>query len=169
MAATRTRRGATASRRYWLFKSEPAVYSIDDLARDRRTCWEGVRNYQARNLLRDDVAVGDGVLFYHSNADPLAVVGIARVCRAAYADHHAWDPSSPYFDPRSDPGAPTWLMVDVEFVERFAAPVTRAALAAEPALRDMLVLRRGARLSVQPVTADEWRAVLGLAGSRARW
>ncbi len=157
------------SRRFWLFKSEPDVYSIDDLARDGRTTWEGVRNYQARNLLRDEVAVGDGVLFYHSNTDPLCVAGIARVARAAYPDATAFDPKARYHDPKSDPRDPTWLMVDVAFVEKFAVPVTRAGMQAESALAEMMVLKRGSRLSIQPVTEREWRTVLRLGDSKASW
>lgn len=158
-----------SARRYWLFKSEPDVYSIGDLERDGRTTWEGIRNYQARNLLRDEVQVGDGVLFYHSNARPLAVVGVARVCTAAYPDPFQFEPESRYHDPRSDPQAPRWLMVDVEHVATFRRPVERAVMAAEPALAEMMVLRRGARLSIQPVTPEEWRRVLELAGSGVRW
>jgi predicted RNA-binding protein with PUA-like domain len=156
-------------RRYWLFKSEPEVYSIDDLARDRRCMWEGVRNYQARNLLRDEVAVGDGVLFYHSSTDPLAVAGIAKVVRAGYPDPTAFDPKARYHDPDSDPGDPRWYTVDIALVKKLPEPVARARLQAEPALRDMVLLRRGSRLSIQPVTSDEWRAVLGLAGVSVEW
>jgi predicted RNA-binding protein with PUA-like domain len=154
------------ARRYWLVKSEPEVYSIQDLQRDGRTPWDGVRNYQARNTLRDEMRVGDGVLFYHSNQRPLAVVGLARVARAGYPDHSAFDPASAHHDPKSDPAAPTWYMVDLEFVARFAAPVTRDALAAEPELAGMVLLQRGSRLSVQPVAPTEWRRVLALAGMR---
>jgi predicted RNA-binding protein with PUA-like domain len=153
-----------ARRRYWLFKSEPGVYSFDDLVRDRKTGWEGVRNHQARNLLRDDVQKGDGVLFYHSSTDPLAIAGIAEVVRAAYPDPSAFDKKSDYFDPKSDPDQPTWFAVDVKAVKRFAEPVTRAALAEDEATAGMMVLRRGARLSIQPVTDAEWAAVLRLAG-----
>ncbi|MCA8941662.1 MAG: EVE domain-containing protein [Planctomycetes bacterium] len=154
---------------FWLFKSEPDVFSIDDLKRDRRTSWEGVRNYQARNLLRDDMKVGDGVLFYHSNAKPLAVVGVAKIVRAGYPDHFAWEPGHKYFDPKCDPDDPAWYMVDVSFVAAFDEPVTRDAMQSEPSLADMMVLRRGARLSVQPVTPDEWRTVVGMGlGARAK-
>ena len=156
-------------RRFWLFKSEPDVYSISDLERERQTCWEGIRNYQARNLLRDEVRVGDGVLFYHSNAQPLAVVGIARVCRNAYPDHFQFDSDSRYFDAGSVPDNPRWLMVDVEWVETFDTAVERTAMGSDPALEDMMVLRRGARLSIQPVTPAEWARVLELAGSGADW
>ncbi len=152
------------ARRYWLFKSEPEVYSIDDLKREKRCFWEGVRNYQARNLLRDEIKKGDGVLFYHSNADPLAVAGVAEVVREGYPDHTAFDPKARYHDTNSDPDDPTWYMVDIRFVRKFAQPVTRDAMRAEKALADMMLLRRGSRLSVQPVTAREWRRVLELGG-----
>ena len=157
-------------RRYWLVKSEPDVFSFDDLwaAPNRTTCWDGVRNYQARNFMRDEMKLGDGVLFYHSSAEPLAVVGTAEVVREAYPDHTALDPADPHFDPKSRPDAPTWMMVDVRAVERFARPVTLAELRAAPALKQMVLLQRGSRLSVQPVRREEWDAVgaLGRAGRR---
>jgi predicted RNA-binding protein with PUA-like domain len=163
---SRPRPGRAAGRRYWLFKSEPDVYSIEDLERDGRTCWEGVRNYQARNFLRDEIRIGDRVLFYHSNAKPLAVVGIAEVVRAGYPDHTAFEATARYYDPDSDPEAPTWFMVDIEFVARFAEPVTRSVLADDSGLAEMMLLQRGSRLSIQPVTAQEWRRVLELGGAR---
>ncbi|MBN2332904.1 MAG: EVE domain-containing protein [Deltaproteobacteria bacterium] len=137
--------------RYWLMKSEPSAYSIEDLARDARTSWDGVRNYQVRNFMRDEMEVGDPVLFYHSNMTPPAVVGLARVCRSAYPDHTAWDPDDIHYDPRSTPEKPLWMMVDIEFVERFPHPVSLPRLRQVPELEDMLVLRKGVRLSVQPV------------------
>lgn len=155
-----------SARRYWLVRSEPDVYSIDDLERDGSTCWDGVRNYQARNTLRDDMQVGDGVLFYHSNAKPLAIVGVARVSRAGYPDDTAWDPSTKYHDPKSDPKSPTWFMVDIEFVARFRAPLCREQLLEEEELADMALLQKASRLSVQPVTPSEWRRVLQLAGAK---
>lgn len=145
---------------FWLFKSEPDVYSIDDLKRDRKTTWEGVRNYQARNLLRDDMKKGDGVLFYHSNADPLAVVGVGKIVKEGYPDHFAWESGHRYFDPKSDPENPAWYMVDVGYVAICEEVVTRTAMQERKALAEMMVLRRGARLSVQPVTAKEWREVI---------
>ena len=150
--------------RHWLLKSEPDVFGFDDLlaAPDRSTSWEGVRNYQARNFMRDDMRVGDLVLFYHSNADPVGVAGIATVARGARPDPTAFDPASPYHDPKSRPDAPTWLMVDVRAVERFARVVTLAELRAHPALAGMQVLQRGNRLSVTPVTPTEWDAVCAL-------
>jgi predicted RNA-binding protein with PUA-like domain len=137
--------------RHWLMKSEPEVYSIDALARDGRTSWEGVRNYQARNWMRDDMRVGDRVLFYHSNAEPSGVAGVAEIVRAAYPDPHAHDPASPYFDETAKVGEPRWVSVDVGFVERFSAVLPLSALKAEPALAGLEVTRRGSRLSVHPV------------------
>lgn len=150
--------------RYWLFKSEPGTYSIDDLARDGRTHWDGVRNYQARNYLRDEIQVGDLVLFYHSSAEPPGVAGLARVVRAGYPDHTAQDPESKYYDPRATPEDPRWYMVDIEFVERFPRFVPLAELAATEALRDMPLVRR-ARPSIQPVTPEQFRTILAIAGS----
>lgn len=156
-------------RRHWLFKSEPSVYAFADLLRDGRTSWDGVRNYEARNLLRDQLQVGDGVLFYHSNAKPMAIHGVAKVVAAGHPDASAFDRRSPYHDPDSDAKAPTWYTVDIAPVAAFPAPVTRQQLQGEPELSGMMLLRRGARLSVQPVTVAEWRAVLALAGVRVNW
>jgi predicted RNA-binding protein with PUA-like domain len=152
--------------RYWLFKSEPSAFSFDDLRASpkRTTPWDGVRNYQARNLLRDEVAVGDGVLFYHSSCDPPHVAGIARVVRGGYPDPLQFDPTSRYHDPASTVDEPRWICVDVRAVKALTAPLPLAALRESAALADMLLLQRGQRLSVQPVTAAEWRAVLALAG-----
>lgn len=154
------------ARRYWLMKSEPSVFSFEDLARAprRTTHWDGVRNYQARNLLRDEVRRGDGVLFYHSSADPTGVVGTAVVAREAYPDPSQFDPASPHHDPKSKREAPTWLCVDLRCDRAFRHAVTLAQLRAAPALAGMGVLRKGNRLSVQPVTQAEWRAVLRLGG-----
>ena len=154
--------------RYWLMKSEPGVFSIDDLARakDRTTRWDGVRNYQARNLLRDDIAVGDGVLFYHSSADPPAVAGIARVVRGGYPDPTQFDRRDAHHDPDSSPDDPRWYAVDIAFEAKFARAVTLPELRATPALSDMMLLRKGSRLSVQPVTAAEWK-LIGKLGARA--
>jgi predicted RNA-binding protein with PUA-like domain len=150
--------------RYWLVKSEPDVFGFDDLlaAPGRTAGWDGVRNYQARNYMRDEMRVGDGVLFYHSNGDPAGVAGLAEVARAAYPDATAFDPAHDGYDPKSRPEAPVWLQVDVRAVERFPRVVTLAELRAEPALAEMVVLRRGNRLSVTPVTAAEWAAVCRL-------
>jgi predicted RNA-binding protein with PUA-like domain len=153
-------------RQFWLFKSEPDVFSIDDLARAPRqtTCWDGVRNYQARNFLRDSIQIGDGVLFYHSSSDPLAIVGTARVVRAGYPDQTAFDAKSPHFDPKSDPANPTWYMVDIQLEAVFPEPLPRARLQKLPALKTMMLLQRGSRLSVQPVSAAEWQTILKQAG-----
>jgi len=152
-----------SGRRYWLMKTEPSTYSIDNLMRQRRTCWDGVRSFQARNIMRDHMKVGDLVLFYHSSTKPPAVVGIARVSREAYPDHTAWDPDAPYYDPKSSPDNPIWVMVDVEFVARLPQPVTLDQLKENPALDGMRVTQRGQRLSVQPVSPEHFRAVLEMA------
>ena len=149
------------ARRYWLFKSEPSAYSFDDLVVDGVAEWDGIRNYQARNLLRDEVQEGDGVLFYHSNAKPMAVVGTATVVRSGYPDHTAWDPESEHPDPKSTPEKPLWFMVDIKAEQRFAHPVTMEQLRRAPGLEQMTLLRQG-RLSVQPVTAEEWESVLDM-------
>jgi len=148
-------------RRYWLMKCEPSAYSIDDLARDGHTCWEGVRNYQARNLMRDEMQVGDSVLFYASNADPSGADGVAKVVKAGYPDHFAWRKGHKYFDARSTRTAPVWFMVDIGFVERFALTVSLATLKATPGLESMMVTRKGSRLSVQPVAKKEFDIVVG--------
>lgn len=150
--------------RYWLLKSEPSVFSIDDLRRapNQTTSWEGVRNYQARNFLRDEMQVGDLAFFYHSNVAPPGIVGVVEVVRAGYPDHTAFDPDSRYYDPGGDPARPVWFMVDVKLVRVFPRMVTLDELKRTPGLETMLVTRRGMRLSVQPVTEDEWRTVLSL-------
>jgi predicted RNA-binding protein with PUA-like domain len=153
-------------RRYWLMKCEPSAYSIDDLARDGQTCWEGVRNFQARNFMRDDMQVGDGVLYYHSNAKPPGVAGLAVVAREAYPDSTQFDPAHGHHDPKSDPEDPRWCMVDVRAVLALPEILSLDALKADPRLAEMVVVQRGSRLSVSPVTAAEWRAVLSLAGVR---
>ena len=156
--------------KYWLMKTEPTTYSIDDLqkAPQQTTCWEGVRNYQARNLLRDEIAEGDRVLFYHSACKQPAVVGIAEVSRGGYPDHYAWDKKSHYYDAKSNPDDPTWFMVDVKLVEKLDSPVTLAQLREEAKrkgspLADMVLLQKGSRLSVQPVTKKQFDRVLKLA------
>jgi predicted RNA-binding protein with PUA-like domain len=148
------------ARRYWLMKSEPSTYSIDDLERDGVTSWEGVRNYQARNFMRDEFRVGDRVLFYASNAEPSGVTGVAEVCREGYPDHFAWQPGHKYFDPKSDAESPTWYMVDIRFVEKFRRMVTLAEMKRMHGLEKMMVVQRGSRLSVQPVTAEEFDTVV---------
>jgi predicted RNA-binding protein with PUA-like domain len=142
-------------------KSEPSVYSIDDLERDGQTSWEGVRNFQARNFIRDDMRVGDRVLFYHSNADPAGVAGLARVARAAYPDPTARGPRNEYFDARATDDDPRWFMVDLEFEERFPGLVSLDTLRHTAGLEKMLVINRS-RLSVQPVTDGEFGIVVRL-------
>ncbi len=153
-------------RRYWLMKSEPSVFSIDDLAASpkQRTCWDGVRNYQARNFLRS-MSLGDRVLFYHSSAEPPAIAGVAEVVRTAYPDETQFDKSSHHYDPGSDPANPRWDMVDIAYREKFKTGLTLDRLKREPKLKGMVLLRKGSRLSVQPVTVVEWAVVLKLAGS----
>lgn len=150
------------AKHYWLMKSEPDVYSIDDLERDGRTHWEGIRNYKARNNLQA-MEVGDEVLYYHSNAKPPGVVGIARVSREAYPDHFAFDPKSHYHDPKSDRENPRWFMVDIEFVAKAEQPVGLPEIKDDPKLADMELVRYG-RLSVQSVKPEEFARVKKLAG-----
>ncbi len=146
-------------------KSEPDVYSIDDLERDGSTHWDGIRNYQARNTMRDDMQIDDMVLFYHSNAKPPGVAGVAKVCKTAYPDHTQFDAKSKYFDGKSDPDDPRWLMVDIEHVETFPTLIGLDRLRQEPALDGMPVLQKGQRLSVQPVEKHQFEHILGLARS----
>lgn len=148
--------------RHWLMKSEPDAYSIDDLAADVTTHWDGVRNYQARNLMRDEMKVGDRVLYYHSQLRPPGVVGLAEVVKEAYPDHTAWDPDSHYFDPKSAPDDPRWFMVDISFVQKFPRMVSIDELKEYPELSDMVLLNRS-RLSVQPVTPEEYAFIVDLA------
>jgi predicted RNA-binding protein with PUA-like domain len=149
-------------KRYWLMKCEPEAYTIEDLERDGTTTWEGVRNFQARNTMRDDMKVGDGVLFYASNADPSGVAGVAEIAREGYPDPFAFRKKHKYYDPKSDPDNPTWYMVDIRFVERFTEIVPLATLKETPGLEKMVVTQKGSRLSVQPVTPEEFAIVLGL-------
>jgi predicted RNA-binding protein with PUA-like domain len=152
-----------AMARHWLMKSEPGVYSIDDLRRDGKTHWDGIRNYQARNNMRE-MKVGDRVLFYHSNADPPGVAGLARVVREAYPDFTAWDPDSRYHDPKSSRAEPRWYMVDVEFDEKLPRLVTLEEIKAKDSLGEMVLVKRS-RLSVQSVRPREFEAVIALARS----
>lgn len=156
------------SKSFWLLKSEPDVFSIDDLAKakGKTTHWDGVRNYQARNFLRDSIKIGDGVLFYHSNSEPSAIAGIAEVVREGYPDHTAFDPKDVHFDPKSKKETPTWYMVDIKHVETFKVPISLERLRLETKLEKMALLQKGSRLSVQPVTKDEWQTVLKIAGSK---
>ena len=151
------------ARHYWLMKSEPSAFSIDDLMKvsQQTTCWDGVRNYQARNFMRS-MAIGDRVLFYHSNADPPAVVGIAEVVKTAYVDSTQFDKKDEHHDPQSDPSTPRWDMVDIKYIRKFSRPVSLDQLRKEPKLKGMVLLRKGSRLSVQPVTPAEWEHILTL-------
>ena len=153
--------------RYWLMKSEPDVYSFDDLMKDkgRRTLWDGVRNYQARNFMRDEMKIGDRVLFYHSNAKPPGVAGIAEVVSKPYADPTQFDSASKYFDPKSDLENPRWILVDVKGVEHLPRFMSLEELRNAKKLAAMALLQRGQRLSVQSVTAVEYREVLRMAAS----
>ncbi len=144
-------------------KSEPDVYSIHDLEQDGSTHWDGIRNYQARNTMRDDMRVGDLVLYYHSNAKPPGVVGVAKVCKEAYPDHTQFDPDSKYFDAKSDPDNPRWLMVDIEHVRTFDELIPLDQLREDPALDGMPLLQKGQRLSVQPVESHHFEHILQLA------
>lgn len=151
--------------KYWLMKSEPDAFGIDDLAkRPRKTePWDGIRNYQVRNMLRDDMQKGDEALFYHSSCKEPGVVGIMRIVRTAYPDHTAFDPESKYYDPKSDPENPRWFMVDVQLVRKFKRTISLQELKTHPQLADMLILRRGNRLSITPVSKKHWDYILKLA------
>ena len=143
-------------------------YTVDDLAaeKEQTTSWEGVRNYQVRNMLRDDIKVGDGVLFYHSRVDPMVIAGSATVVRDGYPDHFALEKGHKYYDAKSDPENPRWYMVDIRLVQVFETPVTRDMLKGTAKTAEMKVLSKGSRLSITPVTAAEWKAVHQLAGAR---
>jgi len=154
--------------RHWLMKSEPEVYSFDDLVRDQQTHWEGVRNYTARNFMRDDMKKGDLVLFYHSNAKPPHVAGIARVVREAYPDPSQFDPKSDYYDEGSKRDDPRWLLVDIGPVEKLARAVPLDELKANKKLAKMGVVQKGQRLSVMPVAPAEFDEVLRMAKATAR-
>ena len=149
-------------KRYWLMKCEPEAYTIDDLERDGETTWEGVRNFQARNSMRDDMKKGDGVLFYASNAEPSGVSGIAEVSKPGYPDPYAFQEGHKYHDPKSDPDNPTWYMVDIRFVERFPEVIPLSTLKETRGLGKMMVTQKGSRLSVQPVTKAEYDIVVKL-------
>ena len=158
---------ARAEKRYWLVKSEPESFSFDDLlsAKDKTTCWDGVRNTAARNFLRDGMKKGDRVFYYHSMTDPSAIVGICEVVREGYPDSSAFDRKSEYFDPDSDRSAPMWYMVDVKAVKKLARPITLHEIKANPELSEMSLLRVS-RLSVVPVTPAEWETILSMSGTK---
>lgn len=154
-----------AERRYWLLKSEPTTYSFRDLANEvnHTAEWDGVRNYQARNILRDEMKIGDGVLFYHSNVNPSVVVGTAVVVREGYPDHTAWDPKSDHPDPKSSPENPIWYMVDIKAEKMFPNQVSLAEIKSTIELQNMTLVKNS-RLSVQPVSLDEWVIVNRMGG-----
>ena len=154
------------SKRFWLMKSEPNSYSIDDLKRDKSTLWEGVRNYQARNLMKE-MKVGDDVLFYHSSVEPPAVVGLAEVSSLAEPDPTQFDTGDSHYDPKALPADPIWQCVRVKFKEKFARPVTLPELKTRKELKDMMLLRKGSRLSVQPVTEKEFKLICKLGSAKA--
>ncbi len=153
--------------KYWLMKVEPAAYTIDQLARDGKTSWEGVRNYQARNFMRDEMKRGDRVLFYASNADPSGVTGVAEIVREAYPDPFALKKGHTYYDPKSTPDNPIWYSVDLGFVEKLPQLVPLDTLKETPGLENMVVTKKGSRLSIQPVTKAEFDIVVKL-GRRKR-
>ena len=148
---------------FWLMKTEPTTYSIDDLQREGKTPWEGVRNYQARNFMRDKMRIGDKVLFYHSNATPPGIIGLAEVCSEAYPDHFALNPDSKYFDPKASEDNPIWIMVDVTFVQKFKSIISLETLKSYPECADMKVVQKGSRLSIQPVQQKEYNFILSIA------
>lgn len=145
-------------KKFWLIKSEPNVFSLDDLkkSKNQTTGWDGVRNYQARNFMRDEMKNGDQVLFYYSSTDPNAIVGVCEVVKECYPDHTQFDSKSDHFDPKADPKNPTWIMVDIKFVKEFKNPVTLDAIRANPKLKNMRLIQRGNRLSVMPVEKSEF-------------
>jgi predicted RNA-binding protein with PUA-like domain len=154
------------AKKYWLMKCEPSAYTIDDLARDGTTSWEGVRNYQARNFMRDEMQIGDLVLFYASNAEPSGVTGLAQIARTAYPDPFAFKKGHKYYDPESSKEKPTWYSVDIAYVETFPAIVPLETLKTAKGLEDMVVTKRGSRLSIQPVTKAEFEIVRRLGHRR---
>src|SRR6059058_2441897 len=161
---TKVEKAAHRDRHYWLLKSDPESFSFDDLWRlpNRTTHWDGVRNFQARNFLRDEMKKGDLALFYHSGGDDPGVIGIVEVVREGYPDHTAFDPKDPHFDPKSKKDSPTWSMVDIHAIERFQRPVSLAEMRRRPELEGLPLLQKGNRLSVQRVGSTEWNAVVAL-------
>lgn len=152
-----------AGQQYWLMKSEPSEYSINDLARDHRVAWHGVRNYQARNFMRDRMRSGDGVLFYHSSCPEPGIVGLAEIVGAPYPDATQFDPKSPYYDPKAVEEKPRWILVDVEFKKRFKKVISLTQLRGEKSLKELVILRPGNRLSITPVTEKEFRSIVQMA------
>lgn len=152
------------SKQYWLIKSEPETFSIDDLiaAKHQTTPWDGVRNYQARNYLRDKMKVGDLAFFYHSSCAIPAIVGMVEVVQSATPDPSAFDPQSAYYDPKSTPASPRWFMIEVKFQKKFSSPITLQSLKNNPLLESFPLLRKGNRLSVIPVTTRQWQTILAM-------
>jgi len=150
--------------KYWLMKSEPSEFGIDDLIAmpGQTEHWDGVRNYQARNMMRDDMKIGDQVFFYHSNCAEPGIVGIMEVVKESYPDFTAFDPDDKHFDPKSDPDNPRWFMVDIKFVRKLSRTITLKELKEKPELADLALVRRGNRLSIMPVTEQQWDFILGL-------
>ncbi len=150
------------TKKFWLFKSEPSEFSWDDLkkSKNQTTFWDGVRNYQARNFLRDEIKKGDGVLFYQSSAEPLAVVGYCEVIKEGYPDQTQFDPKNDHFDSKAIKDSPTWFMVDIKLEKEFEKPVPLDLIKANPKLKSMKLIQRGQRLSIMPVTKDEWDEIL---------
>lgn len=146
--------------KYWLMKSEPDVFSIDDLARKGREQWDSIRNYQARNMMRDEMRIGDEVFFYHSSCEQPAIVGIARVCSEPYPDPTQFDRKSNYYDPKSTKDNPRWILVDIEFIRKLERPMPLTEIKSHAALTDMIVARRGNRLSIMPVEPHHWHYIL---------
>ena len=147
---------------YWLMKSEPHAFSIDDLKKVKRSSWDGVRNYQARNMMRDDMRIGDEIFFYHSNCKEPGIVGIMKVASEPYPDPIQFDDKSNYFDPKSSRDNPRWILVDVEFVRKLSRNITLTEIKAEKSLEDMILTRRGNRLSIMPIEDKHWNKILSL-------
>jgi predicted RNA-binding protein with PUA-like domain len=151
-------------KRYWLMKTEPETYSIDDLKRDKSEHWDGIRNYQARNFMMQDMKVGDAVLFYHSNCKVPGVIGLAKVSKEAYPDFTAWDPEAKYYDPKSTPDKPRWFMVEIAYVKTFKEVISLSDMREMPELDGMRLLQKGNRLSIMPVEERQFRHICKLAG-----
>ena len=154
------------AKKYWLVKSEPTEFSIDDLAKSKNktTYWDGVRNYQARNFMRDEMKLGDLVLYYHSNAEPNAVVGVCEIVKEGYPDFTAFDPDDKHFDPKSKKENPAWIMVDIKLIKKFKTPVTLTEMKSNSKLTEMRLVQRGNRLSVMPVTKKEFDEIIKMGG-----
>ena len=153
---------------YWLFKTEPQAFSIDDLANcpKQTDCWDGIRNYQARNFMRDSIKLGDQVFIYHSSCDKVGIVGLAEVVKEGYHDHTQFDPDAKYYDPRSPPDNPRWFMVDVKFVEKFPTMLPLSEIKTISEITELPLVKKGGRLSVMPVTENEWHILMGCLSSK---